>query len=63
MALEVKVVRFNLNDKQEMETGEKALAELLNDRWSILLHGATEAFVYVVLQKGEPEKKRPLSMM
>lgn len=63
MALEVKVVRFNLNEKKEVESGEKELAELLNDRWTILLHGSSETLVYVVLQKGEPDKKRPLSMV
>ena len=63
MALEVKIVRFNLNDAKETGTAEDQLAELLNDRWSIVLHGASEAFVYVVLQKGEPDKKRSLSML
>ncbi len=63
MALEVKIVRFNLNDRKEMDSAEQQLAELLNNQWSIILNGESDAHVYIVLQKGQADKKRPLSML
>ncbi len=59
MAIDVKIVRFQLTKNDFTRMGEKELVTLRNQGYAIVAYGGTDSHAYVVLEKSDRPKRPP----